>query len=128
MIKINEEEKERIKRLLKEECAEENIEKYVNKLVKILKEVDEEKVKTAVRRLKAVSSFNRLKTLILLEKKEMCVCEITVLLGVTQPTATHHLQILEEAQLISGETRGKWRYYRPTKMGKKLINFINQIT
>ncbi|GIG64867.1 ArsR/SmtB family transcription factor [Phytomonospora endophytica] len=45
---------------------------------------------------------------------EICVCDLT---GgdfqVTPPTISHHLKILREAGLITGERRGTWVYYRP---------------
>lgn len=60
---------------------------------------------------KALSDVNRLKILKLLGARPMCVCEVMVVLDVTQPTASHHLGILEEAGLIRGKREGKWIFY-----------------
>lgn len=42
---------------------------------------------------------------------EVCVCDFVDPLGKSQPTISHHLKILSEAGLVSGERRGKWVWY-----------------
>jgi ArsR family transcriptional regulator, arsenate/arsenite/antimonite-responsive transcriptional repressor len=43
---------------------------------------------------------------------EACVCELSEGFELTGPTISHHLKVLREAGLISGERRGTWVYYR----------------
>lgn len=43
---------------------------------------------------------------------EICVCDLTPAFSVSGPTISHHLKVLREAGLISGERRGTWVYYR----------------
>jgi ArsR family transcriptional regulator, arsenate/arsenite/antimonite-responsive transcriptional repressor len=43
---------------------------------------------------------------------EACVCELTDAFHLAGPTISHHLKVLREAGLISGERRGTWVYYR----------------
>ena len=43
---------------------------------------------------------------------EACVCHFTGLLGLSQPTVSHHLRLLYEAGLVDRERRGTWVYYR----------------
>ena len=43
---------------------------------------------------------------------EACVCDLTVPIGLSQPTVSHHLKQLAEAGLIIREQRGRWSYYR----------------
>ena len=81
---------------------EENLEKYAAEL------------KTIARALKALANETRLKILELLSKREMCVCELTVALDLTQPTASHHLNILENMGLIKDKKMGKWVFYSVT--------------
>ncbi|MGI6877899.1 ArsR/SmtB family transcription factor [Microbacterium sp. gxy059] len=45
---------------------------------------------------------------------EMCVCDLTEPVGLSQPTVSHHMKLLVEAGLVEREQRGKWAYYRPT--------------
>ena len=43
---------------------------------------------------------------------EVCVCELVEPLQRSQPTVSHHLKILVDAGLITGEKRGRWVWYR----------------
>ncbi len=43
---------------------------------------------------------------------EACVCELTVPLGLSQPTVSHHLKVLHEAGILDRSKRGRWVYYR----------------
>ena len=43
---------------------------------------------------------------------EACVCHLTEPLGLSQPTVSHHLKVLTEANLLERERRGTWMYYR----------------
>ena len=43
---------------------------------------------------------------------EVCVCELVVPVGKSQPTVSHHLKVLGDAGLVEGERRGKWVWYR----------------
>ena len=42
---------------------------------------------------------------------KVCVCELTPLFDVSQPTVSHHLKVLREAGVIASERRGTWIYY-----------------
>jgi DNA-binding transcriptional ArsR family regulator len=42
----------------------------------------------------------------------MCVCDLETRLRLTQPTITHHVQILRGASLISTRKLGRWLYCR----------------
>ncbi len=41
----------------------------------------------------------------------LCACDIESHFDLSQPTISHHLKILREAGLITGERRGTWVYY-----------------
>jgi ArsR family transcriptional regulator len=43
---------------------------------------------------------------------EVCVCEFVEPTGKSQPTVSHHLKILGEAGLVTGDRRGRWVWYR----------------
>lgn len=43
---------------------------------------------------------------------EVCVCDLTGLFELSQPTISHHLRVLREAGLLECERRGTWVYYR----------------
>jgi ArsR family transcriptional regulator len=61
---------------------------------------------------KALSDEKRIGILKILEFREMCVCELTAALGVSQPNLSHHIKKLEYAGLVKSERRGKWVYYK----------------
>jgi ArsR family transcriptional regulator len=41
----------------------------------------------------------------------VCVCKLTVPLGLAQPTVSHHMKKLVAAGLLSREQRGKWAFF-----------------
>ena len=87
---------------------------------------DEELIDMKTRLLKSLANETRLKMLRLLNEREMCVCEVTVALDLTQPTASHHLNILENMRLIRDRKEGKWVFYsvsRP-KLVQNLFDFL----
>ena len=62
---------------------------------------------------KALSDETRLNLLVLIHQlNEVCVCELTSALELSQPKISRHLAILREAKLISARRKGKWVYYR----------------
>ncbi len=69
-------------------------------------------MKDFVRLMKALSDPNRVKIITILGGRELCVCELTALLGVAQPTVSKHLRILEDTGLVSFRKEGNWIIYR----------------
>ena len=72
---------------------------------------------------KAMGDPVRLRLLSLIashEGGEACVCDLTGVFDLTGPTISHHLRVLREAGLITGERRGTWVYYRvrPELLGR----------
>ena len=51
---------------------------------------------------------------------EVCACDLVDPVGKSQPTVSHHLKILVDAQLITREKRGVWAWYRarPDKLNE----------
>lgn len=67
--------------------------------------------KTFVKVMKALSDPNRVKILKLLQEKVMCVCELQSAIGISQPSVSKHLKILEEAGLVDYQKEGLWVNY-----------------
>jgi len=61
--------------------------------------------------MKAFSDPNRVKIVKMLQKKEMCVCELQAALKLAQPTVSSHLKLLEEAGLVRSRKEGLWVNY-----------------
>ena len=67
------------------------------------------------RALKALADPLRLRALSLIAASpthEACVCDISELTDVSQPTVSHHLKVLKDVGLVTAERRGTWVYYR----------------
>jgi len=50
--------------------------------------------------------------LLVAREKELCVCELTCALNVSQPKISRHLALLREANLLADRRQGQWIYYR----------------
>ncbi len=75
----------------------------------------EKGMKDFIQVMKALSDPNRVKILKLLGKRELCVCEITAILELAQPTVSKHLKVLEGAGLVDFQKDGLWVNYRLTE-------------
>lgn len=61
---------------------------------------------------KALGDPIRLDIVTMLAGKELCVCDIIAAFQVSQPTISHHLKVLKNADLVLDQKEGKWIYYR----------------
>lgn len=59
----------------------------------------------------ALSDSLRLKIVELLQKQELCVCDLCDRLDVSQSKLSFHLKTLKEAGLIIPRQSGRWVYY-----------------
>ncbi len=72
----------------------------------------EQKLKQTTKIIKALADENRIRILCLLKnKRDLCVCEITEIIGLAQPTISSHLKLLENAGLIESYKDGLWVNY-----------------
>lgn len=63
------------------------------------------------RLFRAFSDRTRLRILHLLQDGELCVCDLTSVLRVPQPTASRHLAYLRRAGLVQVRKDQSWSYY-----------------
>jgi ArsR family transcriptional regulator len=61
--------------------------------------------------LKLVSDKCRLTILLLLQEKELCVCEIVEILQTSQPNISQHMRKLKDGGLVKETKKGQWVYY-----------------
>ena len=77
---------------------------------------------------KALSDQNRLKIIKLLSRGEKCGCVLLEAFNITQPTLSHHMQILSECDLIKTRKEGKWMHYSLNKKTLQIyLDAINSI-
>lgn len=97
----------------------ERVSEYADELRALAnKRMSTEVAETKSKVFKALADATRLRILGLLSAREMCVCEVMVALDLTQPTASHHLGILENAVLVKKRKEGKWVFYRLADLEK----------
>ena len=61
--------------------------------------------------VRALADENRVRILMALRGRELCVCQVTGLLDLAPSTTSRHLSILRQAKLITCRKKGKWVYY-----------------
>ena len=61
-----------------------------------------------LRVMKAAADGTRVKILKMLQQRNLCVCEMRAVLGISQPSVSRHLRLLEDADLVRSEKDGMW--------------------
>jgi ArsR family transcriptional regulator len=75
--------------------------------------LDEDEADRLAASLRVIADPARLRLLSLVGASgEVCVCDLTEVLGLSQPTVSHHLKVLTDAGLLEREQRGRWAYFR----------------
>jgi ArsR family transcriptional regulator len=74
---------------------------------------------------RALSDSSRVRILLALRRKELCVCQITELFGFAPSTMSKHLSILHHAGLIQSRKTERWVYYRlPDKSAPTVVREV----
>ncbi|KSU20958.1 ArsR/SmtB family transcription factor [Pseudolactococcus plantarum] len=61
--------------------------------------------------LKALAEPNRLKIVDMLSYGPKCACDLLEHFDFTQPALSHHMKVLEKAEVVTVEKKGTWNYY-----------------
>lgn len=62
--------------------------------------------------LKALAEEKRLRVVMALQGRALCVCQITELLGLAPSTVSKHMSILRQARLVESWKEGRWVHFR----------------
>lgn len=62
--------------------------------------------------VKALADENRVRALMALRDRELCVCQIIELLELAPSTVSKHMAILKQAGLVDSRKQGRWIHYR----------------
>ncbi len=65
----------------------------------------------------ALADENRVRLLLALQGRELCVCQMVELLGLAPSTVSKHLSILRAAGLVRSRKDERWMFYRPADPG-----------
>lgn len=58
--------------------------------------------------------------------RELCVCEITAIVDISDSAISHALSDLQEAGLVTRRKDGTWRYYDVTDRAEALIDALDE--
>lgn len=61
---------------------------------------------------KGLADPTRLRIAILMLDSELCVCDLTEILALPQPSISRHMANLKAAGLVADRRNGRWVYYR----------------
>jgi ArsR family transcriptional regulator len=78
--------------------------------------------------MKLLSDRSRLRILMLLAGRELCVCQIMGVLGMSQPLVSHNLALLHKGGFLDDRRDGKMIFYtirkKPRKMQRLLLDVV----
>lgn len=73
---------------------------------------DDSCVENATSFLKLLSDSTRLKILSALSTTELCVCDLSVVVGISESAVSHQLRLLRAHRLVTFRKSGRVAYYR----------------
>ncbi len=84
-------------------------------------------MKEILKVFKALSDATRLRIVLLLAERDLCVCELVYVLKMEQSRISHQLRILRDADLVEDIRDGRWIIYRiPDAVSGTLKPLIEQ--
>lgn len=93
------------------ECCEEHF-VHTDLVNNVLTDLpDEDTLYDLAELFKVFGDSTRVRILIALFESELCVCDISEALGMTQSAVSHQLQILRTNKLVKSRREGKQMYY-----------------
>ena len=121
---------DRLRRYLEDElgeCRDEDLRERLDDLDDLEAVVDETVVSNDVRTLSALGNETRYRLVRVLVEAgdELCVCEITPLLDVSDSAVSHALSDLADAGLVTKRKDGRWRKYRATARASALLTVLD---
>jgi len=77
---------------------------------------------------KALSDETRVRALMAVRDRELCLCQLIDLLGLAPSTVSKHMAVLQQAGLIQRRKDGRWHFYRladdsATSEVKEILNW-----
>ena len=71
----------------------------------------EQRIEAMAEEFKVLGDKTRLRILALLRGQELCVCDLTEVLGISQPGVSQHMRRLRQAGYVHERRGGQWIYY-----------------
>lgn len=84
-------------------------------------------MKEIIKAFKALSDPTRLRIFLLLMERDLCVCELTFVLDMSQSRISHQLRLLRDADLVEDKREGRWIIYTiPQSVKGDLAPFVRR--
>lgn len=120
----------RLRRYLEDElgeCRNEDLQERLADLDGLEALLDQEVIAEDVQVFSALGNETRYRLLRLLVEAddELCVCEITPLVDVSDSAVSHALSKLTDAGLVRKRKDGRWRKYRATNRTSALLTVLD---
>jgi len=78
-------------------------------------------MKDVVKIFKALADPTRLRIVLLLRRRELCVCELMFVLRMEQSRVSHHMRVLRDAGIVEDVRNGRWIIYRVPEEAQSLL-------
>ncbi|MYL17470.1 metalloregulator ArsR/SmtB family transcription factor [Halorubrum terrestre] len=118
---------ERLQRYVADECGsctDEDLADRLAELEELNESVGRSDLETDIELLSALGNETRYKIVRMLhaaDDEELCVCELSPLLDVSDSAISHALSQLTDAGLVTRRKEGKWRMYRATPRANAVL-------
>ncbi|MFB6086771.1 MAG: ArsR/SmtB family transcription factor [Halodesulfurarchaeum sp.] len=125
-------ESERIHRYLEdelEECRVEDVEARLSELDMLQSTARNERVASDLAVLSTLGNETRYRLARVLADAdgELCVCELTAVVDVSESAISHALADLREAGLVTRRKDGRWRKYEATPVAEAVISALEEL-
>jgi ArsR family transcriptional regulator len=81
-------------------------------------------MKSAIKTLKALADPTRLRIVAVLLRSEVCVCELTAILGMEQSRISHQLRILRDADIVEDRRDRRWIVYAIPERSRLALDLL----
>jgi ArsR family transcriptional regulator len=78
-------------------------------------------IKDIVKIFKALADPTRLRIVLLLRQRELCVCELMFVLEMEQSRVSRHMRVLRDAGIVEDVRDGRWIIYRVPEEAQSLL-------
>ncbi|ELZ87305.1 ArsR family transcriptional regulator [Haloferax elongans ATCC BAA-1513] len=118
----------RLRNLIEDEvgsCCDADVEARLDRLSELVTHVPSD-YDADLAAMKALGNDTRYQVVRLLTAAdELCVCEITPLVDVSESAVSHALSDLTDAGLVTRRKEGTWRYYQSTALAERLVSALD---
>ncbi|QLD89987.1 winged helix-turn-helix transcriptional regulator [Natronomonas salina] len=123
------ESQERIRRYLDdelEECRSEDVDRRISELEDLESALGGGRLAAELDVLSALASETRyrLVRVLVAAGEELCVCELSAVVDVSDSGLSHALSALVDAGLVEGRKDGRWKKYRATNRAVALVTVL----